>query len=182
MLVLVDQDGVLADFEQGFFEVWQQSPLQHEYPAISPDRRRHFYPQNDYPEKWHADIHRIMTQAGFFRDLPVVGGAVAGLNAMLEAGHEVVICTAPLNEYQNCVLEKYEWVERHLGEAWTKRMVVTKDKTLVFGDVLVDDRPQIHGRCTPQWQHVLYDQPYNRAENKLRMTWADWQETLAQVG
>ena len=44
---------------------------------------------------------------GFYEDLPVVDGAVAALNEMLEQGLDVKICTSPLTVFGNCVLEKY---------------------------------------------------------------------------
>jgi 5'-nucleotidase len=77
------------------------------------------------------------------------------------------------------VLEKYEWVDQHLGLAWVDRIVLTRDKTLVNGDILIDDRPQIEGAAKPTWEHVLYDQPYNRSETgKRRLTWANWRTVL----
>ena len=42
MLILVDQDGVLANFEQAFYQAWTQSPMQAEFPALLPEERRHF--------------------------------------------------------------------------------------------------------------------------------------------
>ena len=36
------------------------------------------------------------------------------------------------------------------------------DKTLVRGDVLIDDKPHVTGSNAPTWQHLLYDAPYNR--------------------
>ena len=181
MLILVDQDGVLANFEQAFYQAWQQSRHQQNFPAIPPEQRRHFYPRDDYPAEYAAFTRELIASKGFFRQLPPMAGAVDALKAMQEAGHEVVICTAPINEYQYCVPEKYEWVEAHLGLEWTRRMVVTKDKTLVHGDVLIDDRPHIHGHMQPQWQHVLYDQPYNRDVDKPRLTWGTWQQVLQSV-
>lgn len=182
MLILVDQDGVLADFEQAFYQAWQRSPMQQDFPAIAPEHRRHFYPRDDYPTQYAQATRDIIASKGFFRNLRPIEGAINGMKAMQEAGHEVVICTAPINEYQHCVPEKYEWVEEHLGMEWTRRMIVTKDKTLVYGDVLIDDRPEIHGHRVPQWQHVLFDQAYNRhITTTPRLTWNQWQAVLANL-
>lgn len=57
-------------------------------------------------------------------------------------------------------------------------MIVTKDKTLVHGDLLIDDKPRVTGTRSPAWQHVLYDQPYNRHVDAQRMTWSTWREVL----
>ena len=36
-------------------------------------------------------------------------------------------------------------MEEHLGSEFTKRVILTRDKTLVRGDVLIDDKPTIGG-------------------------------------
>lgn len=66
-----------------------------------------------------------------------------GVRAMLKVGHDVQICISPLTPWHCCVAEKYAWVEQYLGAEFTQRMILTKDKTLIRGDVLVDDKPII---------------------------------------
>lgn len=38
-----------------------------------------------------------------------------------------------------------EWIKLHLGPAWMKQAVIAHDKTMVQGDILIDDRPSIKG-------------------------------------
>jgi 5'-nucleotidase len=172
MLILLDMDGVLADFEQGFLDAWaRKHPDQ---PTVAPEQRRNFYIDDDYPEHCRPLVEKIFTAQGFYAGLPPIPGALQGVREMLEAGHDVSICTAPHSFVRYCVPEKYEWVERHLGSEFVRRVIVTKDKTLVFGDVLVDDRPNIEGYRIPAWRHVIYDQPYNREVQGLRMDWKGW--------
>jgi 5'-nucleotidase len=90
----------------------------------------------------------------------------------------VYICTSPLHHYDNCVLEKFEWVEQHLGREFTSRLILSRDKTLVHGDVLVDDNPSVTGVRTPTWRHVVFHQNYNRTVMGPRMTWQSWREVL----
>jgi 5'-nucleotidase len=176
-LILVDQDGVLANFESGFYAAWQAAG--HPHPALPLEQRRSFYVRDDYPAALRAEVEAIYTAPGFYRDLPAISGAVEALTTLLEQGHDVRICTSPLTQYRHCVPEKYEWVERHLGAEFVTRMIVSKDKTIVHGDLLVDDNPQIKGPCTPSWQHVIFDQPYNRQVEGTRMNWANWRDVLA---
>jgi hypothetical protein len=49
---------------------------------------------------------------------------------------------------------------RVLGAEFTKRVILTRDKTLVRGDVLVDDKPEIRGVVAPNWRDVLFDETY----------------------
>ncbi|MDO5692713.1 MAG: 5'-3'-deoxyribonucleotidase [Pseudomonadota bacterium] len=180
MLILLDQDGVLADFERGFHDGWNARgdvPC----PALPLAARQSFYVRDDYPSENRDVVEGIYTAPGFFRDLPPMPGAIEAVAALLAQGHDVRICTSPLNQWRHCVTEKYEWVERHLGTDFVHRMIVTKDKTVVYGDVLVDDKPAVTGTRQPVWQHVIFDQPYNRHVAGPRMTWASWQAVLPQL-
>ena len=108
-----------------------------------------------------------------------VAGAKDALAEMEAMGHELFICSSPLSTHDNSVQEKYEWVERNLGAPWVKRIVLTKDKTIVMADLLIDDKPIITGvESAPVWEHILYDRPYNREIQKRRMTWDNWKEIL----
>lgn len=177
MLILIDQDGVLADFAGGFERAWRASGQAH--PAIPLQQRRSFYLREDYPAALRETVEAIYTTPGFFRELSPIAGAVEAVHALLAQGHQIGICTSPLDQYRHCVTEKYEWVERHLGPAFVSRLILTKDKTLVHGDVLIDDKPEVTGLRTPDWRHVVYDQPYNRHVTGPRLTWANWREVLA---
>lgn len=172
MLILIDQDNVLADFERGFHDAWLASG--HPHPALPLHERRSFYLRDDYPEHLRKHVEAIYSAPGFFRDLPPMAGAVEALTALQDSGHDLRICTSPLSSYRNCLSEKYEWVERHLGMDFVSRVIMTKDKTLVHGDILIDDKPEVTGVRTPDWRQIIFDQPYNRHVGGVRMTWANW--------
>lgn len=172
MIILVDQDGVLADFVTGWDAKF--AATYPDAPVLPPEQRTEFEMERSYPAEWRQRVPSIWKRQGFFADLPAMPGAVDGLNALAEAGHEVFICTSPLTEYQHCVPEKFAWVEQHLGRAWTKRIVMTKDKTVVRGDILLDDKPTITGAAVPSWTHLVFDATYNRHLTAApRFTWAD---------
>jgi 5'-nucleotidase len=173
-------DGVLADFEYGFLESWRRRYPRH--PGVALDARNTFSIRENYPAHLAEEVKSVYGEAGFFRNLTPIVGALHGAREMLAAGHDVRICTSPLTAYRHCVLEKYQWVEAHLGPDWVPRLILTKDKTVVHGDVLVDDNPQIIGSMPPSWVHVIFEQPYNVHVRQPKMTWATWRERLAQVG
>ena len=176
MLILIDQDGVLADFERGFHAAWNAKG--HEHPILPVHERRTFYIRDDYPTHIRQEVEAVYTAPGFFRELPPVEGAIEALSELMKLGHEVRICTSPLNQYRHCLPEKYEWIERHLGPDFVSRMIVTKDKTLIQGDILIDDNPMVNGLRPASWKHVIFDQPYNRHVDGPRMTWKNWREIL----
>ena len=121
----------------------------------------------------------VYSQPGFYRDLPAIPGGREALHAMLELGWDVHVCTAPIEQYQNCVAEKFAWVERHLGRDWCRRIVLTSDKTVVHGDWLLDDKVDIVGCRAPTWRHALFDSAHNRGvAHPHRIDWRNWREVL----
>jgi 5'-nucleotidase len=139
--------------------------------------------------RWNtAQIKRLVNDIsetpGFYRNLPAVNGAVEALNEMLDSGVDVWICTSPLSEFRNCVLEKYDWVHKHLGQRFVDRMIMCRQKAYVRGGFLIDDLPDPRRECAlmPEWNHIVFDAPYNRgASPKLRIEkWRDWRAVLRE--
>ena len=178
MRILIDMDGVLADFDGTFLKLWRE--LHPDKFFVPIEERRSFFVKDEYPDELKPLMSKIIWGPGFFRHmLPVEGGKEA-LTEMEEMGYEVFICTSPLSTYRNCVLEKFEWVDKHLGPKWVNRIILTKDKTLVKADYLIDDKPEITGvENNPTWEHIVFDRPYNREVKKRRITWENWKEIMA---
>ena len=173
--VLVDMDGVLVDFESGYRDA--VTKILPEIELIPHHLRTSFYSNWQYTDKYpqYSKIfHKITKEPGYFRGLPVMSDAKKGIER-LNKKYEVFICTSPMRAYQNCVLEKFQWVENNLGFDWTKKIILTRDKTLVRGTVLIDDKPDIDGSMEPIWEQVVFDQPYNSSiEGKFRLK--SWRE------
>jgi 5'-nucleotidase len=179
MIILVDMDGVLANFEKGILDAYRKHYPELAY--IPLDERTTFHVADQYPHESKKLIYDILENPDyqFFTALEPVDGSVGALNDIRNKGHDVYICTSPISSYDNCVLQKYQWVEQHLGKDWVKRLILTKDKTIVISNILIDDRPNIKGIITPVWEHVLYTQPYNKnVTGKRRLTWRDYQAVL----
>ncbi|XP_071308895.1 5'(3')-deoxyribonucleotidase, cytosolic type isoform X2 [Agelaius tricolor] len=98
---------------------------------------------------------------------------------------EVFICTSPLRKYEHCIVEKYKWVEKHLGPEFVERIILTRDKTVVAADLLFDDKDTIQGaEPNPSWEHILFTCCHNRhlqlpAPRRRLHSWADnWKAIL----
>lgn len=177
MIILIDQDGVLADFETGFLENWQKKFPGRMYIPIS--ERRNFYHTLDYPKEFQDDIRGIFRTPGFFAGLPVMEGAIDAVCEIKELGHEVFICTAPFPDNETCSQEKLDWIRRNLGREFLSHTIITYDKTLVRGNILIDDRGEVIGLLNSIWEHIVFDQPYNgNVEGKRRLNWKNWREVL----
>lgn len=174
--ILIDMDGVIADFDGEFIKRWRERYPDQFY--IPMHERTMFYVKDQYPQEYHPQLMEILLEPNFFRTMMPIEGGRKALHEMDALGLEVFICTSPFSSYENCVLEKYQWVDAYLGPQWTDRIILTHDKTLVRGDILIDDKPQVTGLDVPVWEHILYDRPYNQGLEKKRLTWANWKDVL----
>jgi len=62
-------------------------------------------------------------------------------------------------------------VLKNLGVAIAKSMVIVKDKTLIRGDYLLDNRVVVSGLYAPSWKHILYSQGYNSDVQEKKFSW-----------
>ena len=181
--VLLDMDGVVVDWDAGFRAAWAARG------RAAPERARSYYMEECFEEPGlREEAVQLFHSEGFFRDLAPREGALAAVREIAEA-YEVFICTSPVLTSSFCAAEKYAWVERHLGAEWKRRVVLTSDKTLVRGDVLIDDKPQITGaEAEPAWVHLLFDAPYNQpgalppGDARVRLAhWRDWRGAVERA-
>ncbi|XP_066432785.1 5'(3')-deoxyribonucleotidase, mitochondrial [Eleutherodactylus coqui] len=185
--VLVDMDGVLADFEGGFLKKYRaQYPKE---PYIALEDRRGFWVSEQYetlkPGLSEKAIS-IWEGKNFFLDLDPIDGAVEALREMSRLPNtDVFICTSPIKRYRFCPYEKYAWVEKHFGHEFLEQIILTRDKTVVSADLLIDDRPDIMGaEANPYWEHILFTACHNRhllvtPPNRRLQSWKeDWKGLL----
>lgn len=179
-IILVDMDGTIADFEEG-----RERLLKRLYPemnVIPAENITRFYGAEEYiyPED-QKKAYEVTLQPGFFFNLPVIVGARAALFDMYEAGYDVQICTSPMRAAPDCELEKRAWAQKHFS--WISKVHVTKDKHLVYGDILIDDHEDPLRKTGAKldeiigfkpWVHLLKDAPHNRKAQIPRLV--DWRD------
>lgn len=128
----------------------------------------------------------IWESKNFFMELEPLPGGVEAIKEMAKMENtDVFLCTSPIKHYNHCPYEKYAWVEKHLGVDFLERVILTSDKTVVTGDLLIDDKPDIHGvEARPTWEHILFTACHNKhqapglAQRRL-LSWADdWRAVL----
>lgn len=130
--VLLDCDGVLADFTTGLIQLaerigvpWKPRKGWNQFAGLSRKHRK--------------ALDLAILQPGFCRSLPVLPGAqamVAGLNS---SGHEVYAVTAFWDSHPTWCAERVEYLHAHF-DIPGDHVVLTKAKHLVDGDLFVDDR------------------------------------------
>ncbi|KAM7091865.1 5'(3')-deoxyribonucleotidase, mitochondrial isoform 2-T2 [Ciconia maguari] len=128
----------------------------------------------------------IWESKNFFIELDPLPGAVEAVKQMANlADTDVFICTSPIKNYRYCPYEKYAWVEKHFGPEFLEQIILTRDKTVVSADLLIDDRPDITGaELNPSWEHVLFTACHNKhlqlkpPSRRLQSWTDDWNAIL----
>lgn len=156
--ILVDMDGPLAGFDTHYFKLcadegWPMDCGEHE--QVHRFASKHII---------DSDHRRLATErvnsSGWFRSLPVVDGAVEGLWRLHQI-FNVWICTKPLEVNPTCRDEKAAWLAEHFGKEWLDRLILSPNKAMVRGDILLDDAPHIAWLEHAEWKPVIFPTPYN---------------------
>jgi 5'-nucleotidase len=158
LTVLVDVDSVLNIFDEHFWDRCTARGYVFDIEHHSHQKKRWF--TDHIPDKKHRNAaRRMVDKAGWFRDIPVMPGSQEGIKALAEKA-EVYLCTKPLEINPTCHQDKFDWVKEHFPD-FTDRLIITGDKSMIRGDILLDDAPKPKWFDKAEWVPVVYSQPQN---------------------
>ncbi len=139
----VDMDGVLVDFDSGVARLDPWVRL--------------------------AYVGHLDDAPGIFALMDPLPGALEAFAELAQLFDTYVLSTAPWRN-PSAWSDKLLWVQRHLGEAGHKRLILCHHKDLLQGDFLVDDR-RAHGADRFPGEHILFGAP----------AFPDWPAVLAYL-
>ena len=98
-----------------------------------------------------------------FKDLRPIKGSKAAVHQLLESNRfEIyILTTAPWNN-PNAWTHKRLWIEKHYGEIFKKRVIISHSKNLLKGDFLIDDRTA-NGAGAFEGEHIHFGWNYELA-------------------
>lgn len=168
MDILIDVDGVVADFVGGLLDAINSSlkatdiTVYWMFELLSPEERK--------------QATSIMSEPSFWRCLRPIDRAIEGVEKLREAGHSILWATHPWSCCRGWCDARRDWLYQHFA-ADDDEILFGSAKYRIAGDVLIDDNPKF----IKSWQiaydkgcALLYSQPYNRSfhwpENR-QFTW-----------
>jgi len=153
--IFIDMDGVLVDLEKHFNKWFDNNPNLIERFKDCPD---------------HIP--------GIFRDPTPYVGAIDAIKKLQNSGkYELIIATAAPWSNPYASTDKRYWIEKHFGDLFYKKMVITHRKDLLVGDYLIDDRTANGaGEFTGELIHFGWNY-----EEKVWNKYPDWDSVLEKL-
>ena len=154
--ILIDMDNTICDFDGEVVRRFTDKFPGQTMLTTSAATRKNWGIAEDVREPYSEEVKKIFRESGFTESLPPIAGAARALKEMLAEGYDVRLCTSPLVNQPMGVGEKFVWVAAVLGDEWKKRIIITSDKTMVKGLMLIDDKLAIVDEksvCNPpEWK------------------------------
>jgi 5'(3')-deoxyribonucleotidase len=180
-VLLLDVDGVLADFMSAILghvkELTGQSFVESE---ITEWDIFEFFERKSLNIK-AACLERL-AEPGLAAGLEPYPGSIEWVDR-LKGLTSLYIVTAPADISPTWAHERTWWLNRHYRIP-ADRIIYTASKHLVRGDIFVDDRPEFvcqWKKYNPEGIAVLWDHPYNRAQNDLYDYRVDGWDKLLEI-
>ena len=180
-VVLLDCDGVLADFVGAFLGVvGAQLGRWHK-----PHEVTSFGIANSLDlSKEEFDLCAVeVEQPGFCAHLNAYPGARCGVSRLREIA-EVYIVTSPWNSNPTWTHDREAWLDRHFAIPHS-HVVHTGAKHIVSGDFLVDDKTETCAKwqaAHPNGIAVQWQTPHNRRDAWTGRSTRSWDELCAWIG
>lgn len=185
MRIGVDLDGVVYEWEKtARYMLREYRGLRHPtYGLHKASDSWDYIPRQVSPEDWYWLWHEGVDR-GLFRYGHVTKGAILGLQALLGAGHDLLVVT---HRPKAAVQDTLAWLA-YLNIPWSEVHILSngEPKSSVFAEVLIDDKPEnvIEWRDSDR-RALLFHRPWNASEEieGVRRVY-DWAEAadLLNVG
>lgn len=174
MTILVDMDDTIVNSTARWVDY-----ANHRYgTAVRYDDLQDWNVALAFPMLTKEQIYALLYEEAFWRSITPLPGAAKTMSALKEAGHRVLIVT---NSHYVCLKVKMEEVLfRYFPFLTWDDVILTSQKQLIRGDVLIDDGVQ--NLVGGDYEKLLFTQPHNRSFDAVSagMTRvADWREIAA---
>lgn len=177
MRILLDCDGVMADFVGGYLATLQTlDGITRRPEDVTRYKIEEALGLSSAAAAW---VSGQIAQASWCYDLIPIKGAVEGVERLRALGHDLVVVTSPWRGHMSWHAERVAWLNDYFGID-ERDVIFAARKEMITGELLVEDKPTI----LDSWKWgvpVLFDQPYNRHAALRRANWATLVEGIARM-
>lgn len=178
MRILLDVDGVLADFHGGILElIYELFDLR----LSIEDFKNWDYTSALEDEEMKRELRYEITKPGFLEALKPYPGSQKAVDG-LRGRAEIICVTSPNRTVPTWIPERYGWLEQHFGMP-PDEVVLTNRKYLVTGNIMIDDRPKTVKRWAAEYptkSALLWGRPYNKGTSLPRIF--SWNQLFTHAG
>ena len=176
MIILIDADDVLEDLSPKWV-AW----LNARYGLNAPyETHTDWNMEHVFPELSREQVYDVEMNEAFYATLEPLPGAVSCVRRLVEEGHSVyVVTTTP---YQIVRAKMEQVIFRYFPFLSWKNVILTSNKHLIQGDVLIDDG--VHNLLGGSYRKILMTGPYNKdfdAEGAGMIRVHNWDEIDAAL-
>ncbi len=170
--IAIDMDEVLADTASHQL-AWYTRDFG---PGITADDLRGKPFHKVVPEAHRPRVREHLFDPGFFRDIPLVPGAIEAIRALSER-YEIFVASAAM-EHPVSFTAKFEWLCEHFPQIPPTNWIFCGDKSVLGADYLIDDSPYqlVRFRGEP----IIFTALHNVHETRFRRV-VDWPDAVRQL-
>ena len=154
MTILVDMDDVLEQLVAG----WVAYLNERFGTNKSTEDVRSWNVSLAFPELTHEQVYSAVSDDHLWDFVKPMPGAVETLKKLIDEGHEVYIVTATGYETLRAKMEKVLF--RYFPFLSWKQVIITENKQMIRGDILIDDGP--HNMTGETYKKILFSANHNR--------------------
>lgn len=173
MIIICDVDGVVADLHSE----WLKRYNQRSGDRLTVNGLTTWHISEFVLPDWKQKIFDILREPDVYDNVFPINGALPAVQH-LQSKHRVVFTTSCVKGMAD---QKWEWLERNgfLPRRYShKDLVITADKSLILGDLIIDDSYQ---HCMDfEGEAIVFDQPWNRKDIGLSRA-NGWMDCVTQI-
>jgi 5'-nucleotidase len=162
--LFIDMDGTIADYN-GLINFY----LKENYSGVD---IKHFWDNINTPDYKKIKDSIDRSDRFYFELQPIsdeVVDTIKKLDTSSGGEYKVYFLSSPEIKSNTCHSDKNEWIKLQFGPEWCKRLILTKDKTLVGVphalNFLIDDRLQQGINPHPMWKQIYFLNEHNKVTN-----------------
>lgn len=178
MRIQLDQDQVICKWVERVLEWYNED---YKTAFTRDDVKNYWAMESILGVQGKPYLRSCMRYPRLYDDLDEVPGAIAGIKALMDRGHDVLIATAIPACAPVAYQGKLEWIRRRMPFFPVKNFIAIQRKDVLTGDLLLDDGPHnIDAWNKTNRTSVVFDCPWNQ-DTKGTFRVKGWEEFVELV-